>query len=154
MERLSGLERAFGLAAERGAVTVVDLEATGAAPNLRSTRRALSEWTAKLLSLSATGAVTAWVASNDHLVIDRLVPALERRGMTLAQAPSIVSFNDQAEAFDHKLTSYNFNGPGLAAAVVSHAVIPAALRRAQRARDPVVHVEGYLVDRGSLRAAR
>jgi DNA-binding transcriptional regulator YhcF (GntR family)/DNA-binding LacI/PurR family transcriptional regulator len=154
MERLSGLERAFGLAAERGAVTVVDLEATGAAPNLRSTRRAVSEWTAKLLSLSATGAVTAWVASNDHLVIDRLVPALGRRGMTLAQAPSIVSFNDQAEAFDHKLTSYNFNGPGLAAAVVSHAVVPAALRRAQRARDPVVHVDGYLVDRGSLRAAR
>jgi DNA-binding LacI/PurR family transcriptional regulator len=152
MDRLLGLERAFELAGERGSITVVDLEAVGVGVSRRSTVRAVSEWTAKILSLSAAEAVTAWVASDDHLVIDYLVPALERRGMTLACAPSIVSFNDQAEAFDHKLTSYNFNGPGLAAAVVSHAVVPAALRRAQRARDPVVHVEGYLVDRGSLRA--
>jgi DNA-binding FadR family transcriptional regulator len=151
VDRLSGLERAFELTKEPGGISVVDLDAVVAPVPRRAVGRS-PEWKAKLLSPSATCNVTAWVASDDGVVIDHIVPLFDRRGMTLADAPPIVSFNDQAEAFDLKLTSYNFNAPGLAAAVVSHAVVPAALRRSPRGRDPVIHIEGYLVDRGSLRA--
>jgi hypothetical protein len=126
----------------------------GAGRRRRRVQRAVPGWATKVLSLSATSAVTAWVASDDSLILRRIVPMLARRGMTLAQTPSIVSFNDQAEAFDLGLTSFNFNSPGLAAAIVSHAVVPAAWRRTRRSKDPVVHIEGYLVDRGSVRARR
>jgi DNA-binding GntR family transcriptional regulator len=150
--RLAGLTRAFEGPGVRSGVRVIDVGTLGDAPPGRKGQRTVAEWDRTIASLVAMPAITAWVASDDHLVIDRIVPALQRRGMALAEAASIVSFNDQEEAFGMGLTSFNFNSPGVAAAVLSHAAVPAALRRTQRGKHPVVEIEGYLADRGSVRA--
>jgi DNA-binding LacI/PurR family transcriptional regulator len=136
-ERLSGLERALGFVRETS-VTVLD--ASTSAPE------------ALLLPLLRTSRATACVTCDDQLAIDHVLPILQSRGLVPGKTISVVGFNDQAEAFERRLTTYNFNSPGLAAAVVSHALLASAGRRAHSRAPGVVIIEGHIVDRGSVRS--
>ena len=134
--RLAGLERALGLVPE-GSVTVLDASA---------------ELEKRIVPLLRSCRATACVTCDDQLAIDHVLPILESRGLTPGKTISVVGFNDQAEAFERRLTTYNFNSPGLAAAVVSHALLASAGRRVHARAPSVVIIEGHIVDRGSVRA--
>jgi DNA-binding LacI/PurR family transcriptional regulator/DNA-binding transcriptional regulator YhcF (GntR family) len=136
-ERLAGLGRALRLAGEGSAVTTL-----GTSPELE----------ARLVALLRTSRATACVTCDDQLAIDHVLPLLQRRGLVPGKTISVVGFNDQIEAFERRLTTYNFNSPGLAAAVVSHALLAAAGRRARSRAPNVVLIEGHIVDRGSVHA--
>jgi DNA-binding GntR family transcriptional regulator len=145
IQRYLGLVRAFRLAGLPEAVTVVSLGARdiGKGGILLSPR---------IKTLLRASDNTALVACDDALAAHSIIPVLHRRGATLGTSVSLVGFNDQLEAFEHRFTSYNFNAEGLAAAVLFHAQFPERLRRraVAKRREPAV-ISGYVIDRGSVR---
>ncbi len=133
-DRHRGLVRAFRLAGLSNAVTAYTTPMTGLVP--------------KALEKSD---VTAWVACDDILATEVLIPNLRARGITPGTGVSVIGFNDQLDAFQHRLTSYNFNTDALASAVLFHVQFPERrLKRVPSKKHEPVLLGGYVVDRGSV----
>jgi DNA-binding LacI/PurR family transcriptional regulator/DNA-binding transcriptional regulator YhcF (GntR family) len=145
VQRHRGLERAFRLAGEQGAVRQIVLSGSN------------HEYDDVVTELLRKEKAAAWVACDDALVVEILLPRLRARGIEnprTGHGPSLIGFNDQFEAFENRLSSYNFNPDGMAAAVLFHAQFPERRRkRSLRRHEPVV-IGGYVIDRGSVRAPR
>ncbi|HEV8246226.1 MAG TPA: substrate-binding domain-containing protein, partial [Polyangiaceae bacterium] len=143
--RFEGLARAFRLAGMPDGVRqsrLFDVDA----PSADRTEAAENEW---LDGLLATGA-TAWVTGDDSLATRFILPLLERHGLVPGSDISLMGFNDQADAFFERLTSYNFNSDGLASAMLFYAQFPGRRRRPRRKGHDPVKLTGYIVDRGSV----
>ena len=89
--------------------------------------------------------LTAWVAANDETALECL-RFLREHGRDVPAEVSVIGFDDTPEAFERKLTSYNFNGPLVMAAMVSHILEPRLPARSGGAVTPV-EVEGVIVSR-------
>lgn len=63
--------------------------------------------------------VTAWVAASDGFALD-CMGLLRARGMAVPGLVSLAGFDDTHEAFQHGLTSYNFNAPAVLHAMLQH----------------------------------
>jgi DNA-binding LacI/PurR family transcriptional regulator len=140
IQRCRGIERALHLAGIPRGVKLINLEVGGLEAELESLLRSSDR--------------PAWVACDDALATDTLMPHLRERGLVPGADVSVIAFNDQLEAFESRLSSYNFNTDGLAAAALFHAQFPERRRRRapSRRHEPVL-LGGYIIDRGSVRAS-
>jgi|GEM_PF-1508390 DNA-binding transcriptional regulator YhcF (GntR family) len=87
--------------------------------------------------------VTAWVCVNDRIAMAALDFLKDRGGR---QFPSIVSFDDTFDAFQHKISSFNFNISALVNAMLSFVLHPLRDRYRKNAGGRV-QIEGTLVER-------
>lgn len=95
--------------------------------------------------------LTAWIGSSDSMALLAL-DFLLKRGMRVPDDISVVGFDDTTEAFVERLTSYNFNGPAIARAIVTHILSPS--RRPQQRGIAVRELEGFVARRRSSGCAR
>lgn len=72
--------------------------------------------------------VTAWVGTTDSVAFLAL-DFLAARAVDVPRRVSVVGFDDTIESFDRGLTSYSFNAPACAVAVLDHILSPESLRR-------------------------
>jgi len=92
---------------------------------------------------------TAWVACND-LVAFTLLDFLREQSGPVPGKVSVVGFDDSAIAFLLDLTTYNFNFPGIAHAMVDHVLAGPRVKAARPATSSAgTEIEGYVVERGS-----
>jgi len=94
---------------------------------------------------------TVWVAANDATVIEAqtflrtVSPAIRKRF-------SLIGFDDAVESLSHRVTSFNFNIPGVTRSVVDAIINPD--RSMTRSRGSVfgpIEVEGFITDRGTVK---
>jgi DNA-binding LacI/PurR family transcriptional regulator/DNA-binding transcriptional regulator YhcF (GntR family) len=102
-------------------------------------RRELQPLLQKVL---AEKAVTAIVGANDLIAAECLV-FLTQHGRRVPHDYSVVGFDDTWREFQTGLTSYNFNYPAMARAMLGHVLRWRALRRVVAAR-PVIEMEGFV----------
>lgn len=88
---------------------------------------------------------TCWVCANDDVALQCLT-YLREAGVSVPEHISIVGFDNTPEASMAVLTSYDFNYPALAHAMLDHILAPTGVRA--RRRSPV-EVEGTLVVRAT-----
>ena len=85
---------------------------------------------------------TAWVVFNDALALP-ILRLLNEAAVRLVHDLSLVSFDNTMPAQLLGLTSYNFNYPAVANAVLEHILAP----QKKGAGDDVVEVPGTIVER-------
>jgi len=90
--------------------------------------------------------VTAWVAEND-MVAAACLEFLREHHMHGPAGMCVVGFDDSPEAAENDLTSYNFNGPGIARAMLQFVLHPRQARRTFPGSP--VDIDGFVVERGS-----
>jgi len=95
--------------------------------------------------------ISAWVASEDNLAINHLLPGLAKRKKQPGIDISVVGFDDQLEAFESHLTSYNFNSVGVAQAAVSLALYSRYPKDFIMQQHTTLWVDGYVVERNTTR---
>lgn len=93
-------------------------------------------------------AITAWVGSTD-LIAFLAMDFLRERGIDVPAQVSVVGFDDSIESFDRGLTSYSFNAPACAVAIMDHLVSPTRYR--QLNPDPIIEVPGMVIPRRTTR---
>lgn len=87
--------------------------------------------------------VSAWVCVNDRTAL-MAMDFLQRRKVGVGSRISLVGFDDVRESLEQGLTSYNYNIPSCA-----HAVLMYMLNRV-RLKQKVVKIDGYVVTRESV----
>jgi DNA-binding LacI/PurR family transcriptional regulator/DNA-binding transcriptional regulator YhcF (GntR family) len=107
----------------------------------QDTQAAAQELYPKALALPG---VTTWVAGNDLVALGAL-RYLASQGVKVPRDLSVAGFDDTPEAFASELTSYNFNLPAIAHAMLHHILGP----RGGRRRGGPVEIEGYVSERAS-----
>jgi len=91
---------------------------------------------------------TVWVACDDSVATNILIPNLRGQKKRFPADLSIMGFNDLIETVDFGLTSYNFDYAGAMTALVNTMLqFDSSPRHQLPSRIPV---EGYVVDRGSV----
>lgn len=90
---------------------------------------------------------TAWVGANDFVALAAL-RFLAQAGRRVPKDVSVVGFDNNLDALRSDLTSYDFNIPALANALVEH--VTSWRTRSGRDRGPILEIPGTLVERGSL----
>jgi DNA-binding LacI/PurR family transcriptional regulator/DNA-binding transcriptional regulator YhcF (GntR family) len=94
---------------------------------------------------------TAWVAANDETAVEAL-KYLQSRGVRVPKELSVTGFDDSEQAFDHGLTSYNFNVDEIAGRTLSFILYQAKLARpSRRYRE---EIEGVWIERETTSPAR
>ena len=95
----------------------------------------------------AVPGLTAIVGATDMIALHCLWH-LQRLGRKVPAELSVIGFDDSPSAATHRLTSYNFNMPGIAHAAITHLVNPGPRSHWDGAPD-YVEVEGFVTERGS-----
>ena len=95
--------------------------------------------------------ITAWVFPSDFLGTVAQDYLRERRVSVPADI-SIVAFDNSARALNRRLTSYSFNTPAVARAMLEFVVNRESPR--WRKRKPVIEIEGTIVERESSGRAK
>jgi DNA-binding LacI/PurR family transcriptional regulator/DNA-binding transcriptional regulator YhcF (GntR family) len=94
---------------------------------------------------------TAWVAANDGIALDTIA-YLHRNGRQVPEDLSVIGFDDTLEAFQHGLTSFNFNAPALMHAMLGYLLASREPdRRPQEAR--AVEIDGFVTTRQTVASA-
>jgi DNA-binding GntR family transcriptional regulator len=96
-------------------------------------------------ALKATGC-TAWITANDHCASFAL-DFLAERGIEVPAYLSVVGFDDSYESLERGVTTYNFNIPSLAHAMISHIVNPYDPRFPRNKK--IITIEGTIVPHNS-----
>lgn len=110
-------------------------------------RRALQkEMTPLFDTLLEANQATAWVGVNDWIALAAMAHVRDR-GVRVPDSIAMVGFDDTFEAFSHDLTSYNFNMPALARAMLNHILAPPSARR--REPLPALEIPGVVMARQS-----
>ncbi|MBD3422558.1 MAG: GntR family transcriptional regulator [Chitinivibrionales bacterium] len=94
---------------------------------------------------------TAWIGAND-VVAAIAFDFLSRNGVRIPEDISLIGFDDSLEALKLRLTSYNFNLPGLSHAMLQHIIQPESICRFQKSR--IIDIDGTLVVRDSTQKLR
>jgi DNA-binding FadR family transcriptional regulator len=89
--------------------------------------------------------VTAWVCANDRVAY-RALRYLEKKGIAVPKALSVVAFDDSPLALEDNLSSYNFNRTQVMSAALNHLVY----RASGRHKAAWVAPDGFVVPRGSV----
>jgi len=97
----------------------------------------------RLEELLADRTYTAWVAASDLIAL-ALLSFLQKRAIRVPEDLSLIGFDDSISAFNCDLTSYNFNVPAIAGAMVEH-----LLKGVRAGGSPVAEIPGYLFERRS-----
>jgi DNA-binding LacI/PurR family transcriptional regulator len=87
---------------------------------------------------------TVWIAENDPTAVACL-RFLRERNVAVPGEVALVGFDDSPEAAGNDLTSYNFNAPAIARAMLQFVLHPG---QARRPHSPV-DIDGFVVERGS-----
>jgi hypothetical protein len=87
--------------------------------------------------------VTAWAVANDELAI-RALRFLRERKVQVPRQLSVVSFDDIPDAFANALTSYSFNLPAIAHAMLHHILTPGGAGKVERF---AIEIEGFVSER-------
>jgi DNA-binding LacI/PurR family transcriptional regulator len=89
---------------------------------------------------------TAWVCANDGHAIEAL-DFLQAKGVKVPRDISVIGFDDMVTAYQHNLTSYNFNIAEAAHAMINYVLNPRAF--AGLWDRPVVEIDGAVIERGT-----
>ena len=99
----------------------------------------------------AMPAITAWVTANDAIAVCAL-EFLRVRGVDVPGRISLISFDDSVSAMTRRITSYNFNLPGIVSAAFRHVLRSNHQTQAPRSR--TVEIPGTIVERETSGRAR
>jgi hypothetical protein len=88
---------------------------------------------------------TAWVCVNDAAALDA-VAFLRAAGKRVPHDISVMGFDDSVEAFEARLTSYNFNLRGAVGMMISHVTDPARTASLY-GREGTIEVPGFVTPR-------
>jgi LacI family transcriptional regulator len=112
---------------------------------------AMSDYLAPMFeqALCRSGA-TAWVAANDRTALSAL-DFLHARGIAVPQQISVIGFDDFPEAFEHNLTTVNFNMPSLVHHVLDFIIGPSVLSSPGR-QPRQIQIDPVIIERGTTRA--
>jgi len=99
----------------------------------------------------AMPAITAWVTANDAIAVCAL-EFLRARGVEAPGRISLVSFDNSVSAMTRRITSYNFNLPGIVGAAFRHVL--RSNHRTQAPRPRTVEIPGAIVERETTARAR
>jgi DNA-binding LacI/PurR family transcriptional regulator/DNA-binding transcriptional regulator YhcF (GntR family) len=106
-------------------------------------REAMHERLSVLLEQAlAQRAATAWVAASDEFALD-CIEFLAGHGLEVPGDISVVGFDDTHQAFQHGLTSYNFNAGAVMHAMVRHLFGRHREGARRRVSDPL-EVRGFI----------
>jgi DNA-binding LacI/PurR family transcriptional regulator len=94
---------------------------------------------------------SAWIAANDRTAF-MLLGLCKVHGITIGETLSLISFDDSREAYRYGLTSYNFNPLGVVTAVMNSIFNPQY--RALSERGKVMHIDGMIMERRSVRTVK
>lgn len=100
---------------------------------------------------AAEPSVTAWVASSDY-VASRALEFLQGAGVDVPGRVSLVGFDDSMEAFERRITSFNFNITAVVQTMFRHILNPLAIRATRTAGEPL-HVDGFVTQRATTAKA-
>ncbi len=94
--------------------------------------------------------VTCWVGANDKIGLQAL-DYLRTNGVNVPHDIAVVGFDNTREALTTGLTSFDFNFPAIAHAMLDHIVtVPSGTHRGRRGRE----VDGMVIERDSSRSFR
>jgi DNA-binding LacI/PurR family transcriptional regulator len=96
--------------------------------------------------------ISALVAENDPLALECLA-CLQKRGIGVPGRLSVVGFDDGMAAMLQRMTSYNFGGDNVTAAMLAFLLDPGRYRRGRGSQVPV-ELPGRVVERQSTGPAR
>jgi len=92
--------------------------------------------------------ITAWVGANDqiaHILLD----FLHARGIAVPEQIAVIGFDDSSIAVRDRITSYNFNFPALAQAIVAY-ITGSPLKELLHKNKPYIEIEGFITSRDSI----
>jgi hypothetical protein len=95
-------------------------------------------------------AITAWVAANDYIAVCAQ-EFLQAKGIDIPGRISLMSFDDSVLAMTHRITSFNFNLPGIVNAAFRH--ILQSKRESRSFRPRTIEIPGAIVERETTGAA-
>ncbi len=93
--------------------------------------------------------VTAWIMVND-VSASYALDFLTNRGILVPRSLSIISFDDQPQALEKGVTSFNFNYAATMQAILRFIADP----RLFLSRKPVVEIEGEIIPRRTTGAVQ